>query len=726
MSINKVLNRPMFKKAALQKGHLKPIKARIGTMVGMPTGGSTAYNPRRVPAVIPGQGPYTPKTPNIFQRGLGAIKRRGAAALGLPAYAGYTAMSEGLNAMGLRDRPEVSVPLSLAAGYGATRLPISAALAGTGFIPAAMGVAGIEGLAALTRAGVRERERIKAMSPAEYEEFKRMNEMRALEGEAGVLSDEELFGKFVPKEKLPSVSEVKPKTGLEKRKEFRGQRPSQLEGDKLIAEDNKATIDNQLVDIDKVVKNQRPRMDEIAGGGPTEPKKPDLKLKVEDDIKTDQQANANVLKKKQDILSDVANTGDVKTKDGKPITSALIQRAREIRDELDQGKGSQAKLVFLANLASGLLTGTTTKGGLGGALEVFGQAIGPAVNNYAVMKMKENELERNSMETYLGYAIDEMKLFNEAAAGEPFEGDRGIIQFIDEKGITRNVKGRETKAGTMEVATGQLDSRGNMIYMPVGAAGIEGYGSPVQFFDKKTVDANTQKVGETLSNRYKTYKIANDVLDILDEQPTAGGPRGAIALFTNRFGGALSDVFGKSSSTKSEAKALYDQMKAKIETNDEISESEKKFLLKKLDFDDVFKDAEKRIKKRAGDIDSDTLEKLAVAETTLVYALANSFKDQDRLTQRDVQAAEKLVNLFTLTRGSEATRSSIKAIAEELESDILRYENDYRRLGGLELTLNSMRQQNKFRPQENTGISQSMMKKYDEMSSEDLLKEYGL
>jgi len=129
---------------------------------------------------------------------------------------------------------------------------------------------------------------------------------------------------------------------------------------------------------------------------------------------------------------------------------------------------------------------------------------------------------------------------------------------------------------------------------------------------------------------------------------------------------------------------------------------------------------------RAGDIDSDTLEKLAVAETTLVYALANSFKDQDRLTQRDVQAAEKLVNLFTLTRGSEATRSSIKAIAEELESDILRYENDYRRLGGLELTLNSMRQQNKFRPQEGTGISQSMMKKYDEMSSEDLLKEYGL
>ena len=179
MSINKVLNRPMFRQTALKKGHLKPIKARIGQMVGMPTGGSTAYNPNRVPVTIPGQGPFTPKTPNIFQRGLGAIKRGGISALGVPAYAGYTAMSEGLNALGLRDRPEVTVPLSLAAGYGATRLPIAATLAGTGFLPGALAVGGIEGLAALTRAGVRERERIKAMSPKERAEFERMNRIRA-------------------------------------------------------------------------------------------------------------------------------------------------------------------------------------------------------------------------------------------------------------------------------------------------------------------------------------------------------------------------------------------------------------------------------------------------------------------------------------------------------------------------------------------------------------------
>ena len=36
MSLNKVLNRPLFRQQALKKGALKPIKAQIGTMVGEP------------------------------------------------------------------------------------------------------------------------------------------------------------------------------------------------------------------------------------------------------------------------------------------------------------------------------------------------------------------------------------------------------------------------------------------------------------------------------------------------------------------------------------------------------------------------------------------------------------------------------------------------------------------------------------------------------------------
>jgi len=720
--MDKVLNRPMFRREALRRGVLKPIHAQVGIMVGSP------YTPPGTPAVVPGQGVFSPVNtqrfgppkPTRMQNFMRnpAVRLTGRM-LSLPALAGGTATGVLADAMGMQDSP-YKTGLQLAGAYGATRVPALAALSGIGMGPQI-------GLAALGGAGYyayqkaqEQKARIAAMSPKEREEFFAQQRGEALAGEAALPTDEELFGKFIPK----GPDEFKPRTkpnvgsgrvGFDKNK-------LKQQGDELL-EEKYASVEGDA-DLNKI------QLDSL--GMPPGPPgstddvlvategKPFPKAKIEDQLTDEEKEKLN-----KDKQTPPSGPGLVKQGDGSMIDDVVISRARQLYDKLNKGQASQANLVLLANLASGLLTGTTRKAGIGGALEVMGQALGPAVNNYAIAKMKENEVERNSMETYLGYALEELKLFNEAAKGEPFEGEKGIIQFVDQNGVTRNVKGRETKAGTMEYATGELDNDGNMIYKPVGSEGVKGYGTPVQFFDKKTVDANTVKVGETLSNRYKTYKIANDVLDILNTQPTAGGPKGTIDLYVNRFGGALSDVFGRSNPTKSDAEALYNNLKAKIETNDTYTDKEKKLLLDKLDFGSVYKEAEKRIRERTGKIDSDTLEKLAVAETTLVYALANSFKDQDRLTQRDVQAAEKLVNLFTLTRGSEATRSSIKAIAEELESDILRYENDYKRLGGLEITLNTMRTQNKFRPQEGTSISTNIMQKYDAMSSEDLMKDFN-
>jgi len=720
--MDKVLNRPMFRREALRRGVLKPIHAQVGIMVGSP------YTPPGTPAVVPGQGVFSPVNtqrfgppkPTRMQNFMRnpAVRLTGRM-LSLPALAGGTATGVLADAMGMQDSP-YKTGLQLAGAYGATRVPALAALSGIGMGPQI-------GLAALGGAGYyayqkaqEQKARIAAMSPKEREEFFAQQRGEALAGEAALPTDQELFGKFIPK----GPDEFKPRTkpnvgsgrvGFDKNK-------LKQQGDELL-EEKYASVEGDA-DLNKI------QLDSL--GMPPGPPgstddvlvategKPFPKAKIEDQLTDEEKEKLN-----KDKQTPPSGPGLVKQGDGSMIDDVVISRARQLYDKLNKGQASQANLVLLANLASGLLTGTTRKAGIGGALEVMGQALGPAVNNYAIAKMKENEVERNSMETYLGYALEELKLFNEAAKGEPFEGEKGIIQFVDQNGVTRNVKGRETKAGTMEYATGELDNDGNMIYKPVGSEGVKGYGTPVQFFDKKTVDANTVKVGETLSNRYKTYKIANDVLDILNTQPTAGGPKGTIDLYVNRFGGALSDVFGRSNPTKSDAEALYNNLKAKIETNDTYTDKEKKLLLDKLDFGSVYKEAEKRIRERTGKIDSDTLEKLAVAETTLVYALANSFKDQDRLTQRDVQAAEKLVNLFTLTRGSEATRSSIKAIAEELESDILRYENDYKRLGGLEITLNTMRTQNKFRPQEGTSISTNIMQKYDAMSSEDLMKDFN-
>ena len=783
MSLNKVLNRPLFRQAALKKGYLKPIKAYTGQMIGMDVPGGVQnyiqkgggfYDPvtGRIVGGLPAVQGAAPK-PSLgyrigkdirgffsnLRRNPMSVLRSGTPGFGTASFIGgaglYPLVEEGTRKLGFEGPAKPAADLGVAALLGRTPVGMGVGLGYAGYRGARPFVGRVTdlikerplGTTAANPAFMPSVEGVlgQPMEQVSFEEMYRNNPAVArnfMPAEASADNRAIASGRGAGS-KDPSVGYEEFRTALGKGKGDILTQPENkvVEGGKTYIDVTKvADKAKNVSDIDDIegvagdsaglgsaMKNsvtgfkdytdfiksiaeeklQKREKDTIVKD--MEPKAP-----VEDAPKTDTGAN-------QKVVQGAAGSQRM-------ISDPLIDRARELYNQMNQGKGmSQSNLVFLANLASGLLTGTTNKKGLGGALEVFGAALGPAVNNYAVMKLKEDEIQRNSMETYLGYALDELKLFNEAAAGTPFEGELGVIQFTDKNGNITNLKGRQTKGGTMQVATGQIDERGNMIYASVGDAEVKDYGTPTQFIKKDTVDKETVKIGEILSNRYKTYGVANNVLDILTAKPTAGGPRGAIQLFTERFGGALQDVFGIGTTTASEAKALYEQQRARIEADETLSDEAKKKILKTFDYDSIYKQAEKKIKSRLGDqdVDAETLERLAVAETTLVYALANSFKDQDRLTERDVRAAERLVNLFTLTRGSESTRASIKAIAEELERDILRYEDDYERLGGLKVTLDSMRRQNNFRLQEGTSLSENILGKFDQMNADELLEEFN-
>ena len=760
MSLNKVLNRPLFRQAALKKGYLKPIKAQVGQMIGMDVPGGVQnyvqkgggfYDPvtGRIVGGLPAVQGAAPK-PSIgyrigrdirgffsnLRRNPMSVLRSGTPGFGTASFIGgaglYPLVEEGTRKLGVEGPAKPVADLGVAALLGRTPVGMGVGLGYAGYRGARPFVGRVTDLIKERPLGTT------AANPA----F-----MPSVEGVLGQpieqVSFEEMYRNnpavarnFMPAEASADNRAIASGRGAGSKDSsvgYEGYRTAFGKGKEDVLTQPENTIvegGDRYIDLTKVADKAKKDYSNLGGGIP-----PEQTTAAAIDVKEEKDTIVKDMKPEAPVEEvPTTNTGAnqkvVKRSETsqKIISDPLIDRARELYNQMNQGRGMpQSNLVFLANLASGLLTGTTSKKGLGGALEVFGAALGPAVNNYAVMKLKEDEIQRNSMETYLGYALDELKLFNEAAAGTPFEGELGIVQFTDPNGNIKNLKGRQTKGGTMEVATGQLDQNGRMIYAPVGSEAIAELGTPTQFLDKKEIDKNTVKIGETLSNRYKTYAVANDVLDILSAKPTAGGPRGAIQLFTTRFGGALQDVFGIGTTTAAEAKALYEQQKAQIEADDTLSDEAKKKILKTFDYDSIYKQAEKRIKSRIGDeeVDADTLEKLAVSETTLVYALANSFKDQDRLTERDVRAAERLVNLFTLTRGSESTRASIKAIAEELERDILRYEDDYRRLGGLEITLDAMRKQNKFRLQEGTQISENILGKFDQMNADELLEEFN-
>jgi len=676
MSLNKVLNRPMFRKEALKRGALKPIKARIGQMVGLPTGGSTAYNPRRVPVVIPGQGAFTPKTPGLFRRGIGAISR----ALGIPAYAGYRGMEETLNALGVRNRPEVTIPLSAAAAYGATRLPIAASLAGTGFLPGALAVGGIEGLAALTRAGVRERERIKAMSPAEYEEFKRMNEIRALEGEAGGFSDEELFGKFVPKEKI--VEPITEAPTKKDKKQFRGVRPEQEK--EVAVVDNLTMPDNETggkIDLDKVAKNDMMR----GQGGGADPMPITPVTTDNDDKKLSKQTVTPPVTDKKDTTKKgdmvITDTGKV---NGKTYSSELIQKAKQYQRELSEGRRSEAGLMFLANLASGLLSGKTTQGGVAGAMDVLGQALGPAANNYAIMKLKENEVENQLMGQALDIALAEYKLANENVQTK---GNLGRVQFIGPNGQVRNLDGGINENGIpyllvqgRQIAASDLS--GDDLANLYGDPSLKGfqYGSAVI---KDKVDGEEAKAHRLLLQNVKSKNIVYDVKSIISATGAAG-TKGNLNIFMSKLNSTLAD-FGLGSTKEAMAKLdpQRDQFMRSLELgyqSGEITKDQYKKLKKAFgDSDKLMKVIEKNARKNLkipgvdGKLREPTtaeLFELVNAQTTLAYALANSFKDTDRLTQKDVTAAEAVINILPAFGGAETAMASLLALEKDLDRSI--------------------------------------------------------
>ena len=385
MSINKVLNRPMFRKMALRKGHIKPIHAQTGIMVGQPYGSGAP-----VPAIR--------KPPTFMERmRVSGPARFLASGVSIPAVGGYIAGETLAKGFGIDD------PIGkTAAGIGGSVLATKA-LPGLASLPAATSLALMAGPAYLTYAGKKEYDRIQKMSPKEQEAHKR----KSMQFGMSYLDDdqfEQQFGNFTPKlNEIVSNDEIKNEVKVSSKpgpKNPRGM-GNKNQNDRLTETQNESEVVKGSVDVNKVVKNNDPNLSAPLVG---------VKEEVQVAEQKGPEGNKTTVTEKETITNDEANKkviasgketletpGKIKASDGTEVNTEVIDLAKAYRTELMAGQKSQAKLVFLANLASGLLSGKTQKGGLSGALEVFGSALGPAVNNYATIKLKENELSNEFM-----------------------------------------------------------------------------------------------------------------------------------------------------------------------------------------------------------------------------------------------------------------------------------------------------------------------------------------
>ena len=695
----------MFRKEALKKGVLKTINANTGIMVGQP------YTGAPVPALR--------KPPTFMERMSVSGPVRGAKNLvkggvQIPGVLGYYAGDKVAQGLGIED-PVGRTAFGLGGGYAATRaLP---ALAGIGFLPSTIGLAGIYGLKNRVDAGVELRKKINAMSPAERKAFEIENRNKAFSYMGEGVSDADLFGKFKPKsieEKVAEdrkIVEGRPGSG---RPSFNKSKELKAEGDPLL-QDNVANSED-IADLDAVQENAV-NIDST-GMPPGPPGSTDtLPTKVVDkDMPEAEKKNIETENKKQ---------GDNEIALGGPSDDVefnkTIALAKRYQEEVFKGEGSQAKLVFLANLASGLLTGTTRNSGIGGALEVFGQALGPAVNNYATIKLKEGELRARNREASLNAAVDHMKFVNENTVEESPDRTGGIIQIRGADGRLRNYKGYTLKDGTKQIAAG-IGPDGREMFVPVsqGAPIADSNGQLIgqyeNFLEQNSVDKRLFDIQDVLGNRYNALSVTRDVLRTLNQMDESGeqvkaGAALSIDQFTRRLSGVAKEVLGFEVSGLSldaleqKVAELQADEYAAIDRDPDLSEEGKEAAKKNLDSKNLIKQAKARLNKRGmlSGLSREEQEKLAVQEVTLTYALANTFKDQDRLTQRDVNAAKEIVNIFSLGRSSKDVKASIQAIGRQLESDIRRQESLYTVAGGLETTLKDLRRLKNFEVFEGEG-----------------------
>ena len=728
MSVNKILNRPMFRKAALKKGHLKPIHAQTGVMVGAPT--QDIRNTRfRPPAVVP--------QPGFMQRAGTFAGRLGRDIKSFPRSVPGQVMN-----------PRTRVPFGMGGGLGrfvagaglydaisagTTKLGMQPGMLKTGVD---LGLSGLLYFNPIARAGGLAYGAYNMARPlvggaVDYVTQRPMGTTSKALDPRTYLGEPSTLGTSLFTQPTGKRLTRKERRNLRKQEKAAEQEGSEVAivpkeaDDALTVADNKTKVGNQeVVDITKVANN-------TGGVAPVPPSAGAKDTVAEKGFKLPEEKETDTKLVTTDSGQTGATTGEgkVTAADGTKVTDDTIARARQIRDELMQGKSSQAKLVFLANLAAGLMSGTTAKAGIGGALEVFGKALGPAVNNYATIKLKENELENEFMSDALEIASEEIDAKNAVleAADYP-DATPGVVRMLTSTGQAINVTARRLKDGTVQIAApGAVDANGRQIFTTVTP------GEYVTFRTSKGAEKGQFETLRDLSAKYKAYNLGIQTINILENAEAEGkkfaGPAGRFNLFTTRLGDALRDFGINISSIEDGARIAEDlrsQMRQGLINDGKTAEEADKILDKEFGSTQELKEKIfKNLGTFADQTDSTNLERLAINETVMVYALANSLKSKDRLTQKDIQMAKDLVNVFPLLRGQRTVIKSLQAVNETVLSDIKRLETDYLDVYfGDSYTINKYRQTYGIIQPDQIGAPGELQNPFSEMSTGELLENF--
>lgn len=316
-------------------------------------------------------------------------------------------------------------------------------------------------------------------------------------------------------------------------------------------------------------------------------------------------------------------TGDNEIDEAKKAAESIdmkqFLRADPRKTEMDPQR------VFLMKLAAGLLSGKTMKGGFAGLAEVFGNALGPALDAKVLVKMKNDEAYRDWASTVLSYNTDLLKLRNDA-----------LKDALDAQGNSKFELGSFEQGGQFYEA--KKDKNTGDVYVYDGQNYRLAAPDAGQFYVQKDSAAYMDNIRLIADGQLSS--------DILKEQ---------IALMSTDAGrkaiGGSGIILGFAEVLKNLPGEVKDGLVGSVSTDFTMSQgdmNDKEFADLQKRTDKVLEKFENKTQKfLAGNPSaSEILGKLKVNARTLTYTLANALKDKDRLTNRDLDLIEELTGFL--------------------------------------------------------------------------------
>jgi len=333
-----------------------------------------------------------------------------------------------------------------------------------------------------------------------------------------------------------------------------------------------------------------------------------------------------------------------KTKTGLPTPKGQTKEPG-VFDKLGDFARTASGNAFLLKFAAGLLSG---KGSFG---EVVGSALNPAVDLFAAYRLKEQELDTKLIEAQRKAASEANKDLKINVGSFPLQLKDGTITQVpafqnDKTKDTSYVyQGKEYKVNVNEI--GQFSLK------------------------KAETDAGTVKLIGKVGDNIAANAL---VTDLLLQNPQTLGTSGAAKYLFNRVvgvAGAVGDL-GKSVSYKD----IID-----VNTGEVVTGTEAKRM---RDLGTKIDDKFKIIAKDYQNLDEDTkavLAKNGVTAQTLKYFLANAFKDEDRLTNRDLEYIDKITNILTPFKDGALVQAELREVQSYLKNKQDNYVRQLRRQG---------------------------------------------